>query len=122
MLGFGHFMGGWGWGWGWGWPMAVSSLIFWVLVAVAIVALIRYLTRTGHQGAGPRPPYQWQQAPAGYHPPGPPSPEQILAERFARGEIDEQEFRARLGTLRSQASNQGPPPEQPPPPQSPSGA
>jgi putative membrane protein len=106
MLGFGHFMGG----WGWGWPMLVSSVIFWVLVAVAIVALVRYLSRSGHQGVGPRPPYQWQQAPGGYHPPGPPPPEQILAERFARGEIDEQEFGNRMDTLRRQAPGQGPPP------------
>jgi putative membrane protein len=115
MLGFGHFVGG---GWGWGWPMAVSSVFFWVLVAVAIVALIRYLSRSGHQGGGPRPPYQWQQPPGGYHP-GPPSPEQILAERFARGEIDEQEFGNRMDTLRRQAPGQAPGQGPPPAPQPP---
>jgi putative membrane protein len=29
-----------------------------------------------------------------------PTPEQLLAERFARGEIDEDEYRRRLDTLR----------------------
>ena len=28
-----------------------------------------------------------------------PTPEELLAERFARGEIDEQEYRTRLDTL-----------------------
>ncbi|WP_391858311.1 SHOCT domain-containing protein [Streptomyces silvisoli] len=33
-----------------------------------------------------------------------PSPEQLLAERFARGEIDEYEYRRRLATLRDASS------------------
>ncbi|MFI0716705.1 SHOCT domain-containing protein [Streptomyces inhibens] len=31
---------------------------------------------------------------------GGPTPEQILAERYARGEIDEEEYQRRLATLR----------------------
>ncbi|MEW2558755.1 SHOCT domain-containing protein [Streptomyces griseorubiginosus] len=31
----------------------------------------------------------------------PPSPEQLLAERFARGEIDEEEYRRRMSVLDS---------------------
>lgn len=30
-----------------------------------------------------------------------PTPEQLLAERFARGEVDEQEYHRRLDTLRT---------------------
>lgn len=32
---------------------------------------------------------------------GGPSPEQLLAERFARGDIDEEEYQRRLAALRS---------------------
>ncbi|MFI9201609.1 SHOCT domain-containing protein [Streptomyces sp. NPDC053048] len=44
----------------------------------------------------------------GWHKEPPPSsPEQILAERYARGEIDEEEYQRRLATLRG--SPPGPP-------------
>src|SRR5947199_9181254 len=101
-------VGPWMGGWAWGWPMLVSSLVFWALVVAAIVLVIRYLTRRGqpwagprsfHPGPGPGPgPYP---PPGGFPPPGAPGPEQILAERFARGEIDEQEFHQRLAALRT---------------------
>jgi putative membrane protein len=51
------------------------------VVILGAVALIRYLT-VGSRGAEPRP-----------------TPAQLLAERFARGEIDEQEYHRRLDTL-----------------------
>ena len=40
-------------------------------------------------------------------PSAPPAPERLLAERFARGEIDEEEYRRRLAVLRgaSEAAN-----------------
>jgi putative membrane protein len=100
---------------GWPWLGLVSFLLFWGLVAAAIVVAVRLL------GRGRRPHY----GPGGQHwQPGPPAPptgmaagEHILAERFARGEIDEDEFRQRLATLRGTAPHpqQGTPPAQPPP-------
>jgi putative membrane protein len=85
---------------GWGWAVGLGSLFFWMLVAVAIVALVRSVARQ-------RPPYQGYAEGAGPYgaQPGPGSgygtpPEQILAERFARGEIDEDEFHQRMAALR----------------------
>ncbi|WP_328958747.1 SHOCT domain-containing protein [Kitasatospora purpeofusca] len=82
-------------GWGLG-LMAVGMLLFWGLVVVAIVLVVRHLVQT-------------PQHPPGTHPAPPPErtpPEQLLAERFARGEIDADEYRHRLDTLRS---GDGPP-------------
>ena len=77
----------WGYGSGWGFAlMAMSMVLFWGLVIGAVVLIIR----TTSQGPGPSSP------PAA----GPgQGPQQILAERFARGEIDEQEYHSRLATL-----------------------
>ncbi|MBP0450606.1 SHOCT domain-containing protein [Kitasatospora sp. RG8] len=81
-----HGMNGWGFG-----LMTVGMLLFWGLVVVAIVLLIRHLVHTP------------QHAPGAYPVPQPerPSPEQLLAERFARGEIDADENRHRVDALRS---------------------
>jgi putative membrane protein len=65
--------------------MAVSMVLFWGLVIAGIVLLVRYLGTTG-SAASSR-----QQSG---------SPEAVLAERFARGEIDDEEYRRRLDTLR----------------------
>jgi putative membrane protein len=72
----GYGMGAW-----WFVVMTVSMVLFWGLIIVAIVALVRYLARTGRgeQGVG--------------------AAEEILAERFARGDIDEEEYRRRLQAL-----------------------
>jgi putative membrane protein len=74
----------------WGWVlMSVSSIAIWALVIAAIVALVRY-TRTG--GTDRRPEQSAR-----------PSPQQLLAERYARGEIDETEYLRRLDTLEGAA-------------------
>jgi putative membrane protein len=98
---------------GWGWALGLGSLVFWVLVAVAIIAVVRFFTRGGQR---PLPPYQgYASAPGPYGPPGPvpghaaSAPEQVLAERFARGEIDEEEFRRRMATLRAETAETPPP-------------
>jgi putative membrane protein len=71
---------------GWGFVLlAVSSLVFWGAVIAGGVALFRYLNRTTAKTASSE---------------IRPTPEQLLAERFARGEIDEEEFQQRLDTLR----------------------
>lgn len=70
----------------WGYiMMSVSMLIFWGAIIAGVVLLARSLRATGQQ-----------------HYQAPPSrgAEDLLAERFARGEIDETEYRARLAVLR----------------------
>jgi putative membrane protein len=68
-------------GWGWG-AMTIPMVLFLAVLALGAVLLFRALNRPGERLRGPRP-----------------SPEQLLAERFARGEIDEEEYRRRLATL-----------------------
>jgi putative membrane protein len=68
-----------------GWAFAIMSVgmvLFWTLIVLGVIAVARYLL-TGRD----RPPA------------APPTPEQLLAERFARGEIDEQEYHQRLTAL-----------------------
>lgn len=68
--------------------MSVSMLLFWALVIAGIVALVRFAGRTH---SSPQP---------GHRPePRAPTPHEILAERFAKGEIDEEEYRRRRDTL-----------------------
>lgn len=75
--------GGWGFMGGWMW-------LFWLLVLVGIVVLVVWAVgaarRTGGGGAEPPAPRQ--------------TPEEVLRERYARGEIDDTEYRRRLDELR----------------------
>lgn len=76
----------WGYGdWGWGaWlAMTASMLLFWGLLVGAIVWSVRTVT-SGHQMGNVR------DKPA----------RDVLAERFVRGEIDEEEYRRRLSVLK----------------------
>ena len=81
---------GWMWGHGWGWGgwvlMGVVMMLFVVALIVAIVVAIRYLSTPAPRASRPS-----------YARPG---PESVLADRFARGEIDEDEYRRRLSLLR----------------------
>lgn len=85
MFWYGNGMGGWGWG-----LMTFSSVVFWALVVLVIVLVARHFGRSS------------QQRPSSWRPDGQPpsSPEQLLAERYARGEIDDAEYQQRLATLR----------------------
>ena len=83
MYGYGNGMGGWGYA-----LMTISMILFWGAVIYGIVALVRYAHRDGPQRGEPAGP------PA-------PEPERLLAERFARGEIDEDEYYQRLTSLRA---------------------
>lgn len=75
-------------GWG-GWLVTtVFTVLFWALVIAGVVALIYYVTRIRHNQRG------------GGDGQGGLRAEDLLAERFARGEIDEEEFRRRLTLLR----------------------
>lgn len=76
--------GAWGWG---GWlVMSLMMVAFWGLVIWGLVAIFRGSSQDGDKG------------------PGTPSrrdPMEILDERFARGEIDVEEYRTRQDVLRS---------------------
>jgi putative membrane protein len=73
---YGNGMGSWGFG-----LMTAGNLLVWALIVVGVVALLRHLNRIGQAGTRP-------------------TAEELLAERFARGEISEQEYRDRLDVLR----------------------
>ncbi|MFD8325514.1 SHOCT domain-containing protein [Streptomyces lydicus] len=78
---------------GWGWfAMSVGMVLFWALIITVAILAFRALSRSAPLG-GSSP----SRRPA---PPADGGPEQILAERYARGEIDEDEYRRRLATLR----------------------
>lgn len=78
-----------GWGWGAWLVMALMMVAFWGLLIVGLVALVRYV-------GGPRDGAHVK--PAGPAP-GPDRAQDVLAERFARGEIDEDEYRRRRAVL-----------------------
>ena len=82
MFWYDHDMGWWGYA-----GMGIGMVLFWVLLIVGIVALVKYAT-------GDR---RLEQ------PPIEPSAEHILAARFARGEISETEYRERMAVLREPA-------------------
>lgn len=77
-----------GYGWhmsGWGWiGMLLSTLVFIGLLVASGMLLIRY----AHQQSRPTSPESTR------------SPEQLLAERYARGEISDDQYRQQLATLR----------------------
>ena len=80
---------GWMWahGWGGGWLMAVLTLtLFFALVVAGIAVTTRYLKPGGSQNGA-----RLSTATAA---------EDVLAHRFARGEIDETEFRQRISALK----------------------
>lgn len=66
---------------GWAWlAMSVSMLVFWGLVIWGVISVTRVAGRGGEVSRR--------------------DPEDILRERFARGEIDSDEFEARREVLR----------------------
>ena len=85
MMYYGDHMSGWAWGF-----MGIGSVLLWVALIVGIVALVRHLSGGGALGFGSRS-----------------SAEELLAQRFARGEIDEAEYRQRMAVLadRGQPAN-----------------
>ena len=77
MMWDGAFGGGWGGGFGWFGPFHfIIPLVFWGLIIVAIVLLVRYALGWGeHSRLGRRPPGL-----------------DVLEERYARGEINRDEY------------------------------
>ncbi|WP_019926520.1 SHOCT domain-containing protein [Nocardia sp. BMG111209] len=84
MFWYGHDMSGWGYG-----LMTIGMVVFWVLVIGGFAALVRY-TAGPVPGNGP--------SHSG------PTPQQVLADRYARGEIDDEEYVRRLDTLNARMS------------------
>lgn len=79
MMWYGTGMNGWGIG-----LMVVGTILFWALVISGSVLLVRYTA-----SATTPPPKGWA------------SPRQVLAERYARGEITDDEYVRRLEVLDS---------------------
>ena len=79
MMGWYHDGAGWG-----GWlVMTIAMIAFWAMVIVAVIVLFRG-SRSGGEASSPRQ-----------------DPIDILDQRFARGEIDEDEYHARSAVLRT---------------------
>lgn len=77
--------------WGGGWYGMFLGPLFMILVLVAVIAGVALVTRWfGMPWYGPQPPHLTR--------PGP-TPLDILKERFARGEIDKQEYEERRRVL-----------------------
>ncbi|MDQ4215221.1 hypothetical protein [Microbacterium capsulatum] len=84
------------------WPLFIIGPLMFLIIVGLLIALI---VRRRHWGYGP---WGWHGAPGA---PGAQAPwvgksqsrsaEQILADRFAKGDIDETEYRARLEVLRA---------------------
>jgi putative membrane protein len=76
------------------WWMVLSSLFWLGLAAVAVWALVRWLSSTAHSTA-PHAPHE---------PPAPMSALEILKARYARGEIDTATFQAMRAQLEGTAT------------------
>ncbi|MGH3553643.1 MAG: M48 family metalloprotease, partial [Mycobacterium sp.] len=76
--------------WGWGsWILTTGiTVVFWALVITAVVLVARYLLSLSQRPTGTT------------RAAGASSAEQVLAERYARGEIDDDEYKRRLTLLR----------------------
>jgi putative membrane protein len=81
MMWYGNNMSGWGYA-----GMGIGMVLFWALIIVGIVALVR--SSSGKQQGG--------RAQTDFGP----TPEALLAARFARGEISDAQYRDNLGVLR----------------------
>ena len=69
--------------------MIVGTLLFWRLIIAGIVARVRYTSRGPQDNSATRVV----------------TPQHVLADRFARGEIDEEDYGRRLGVLETAARN-----------------
>ena len=69
-------------GYGGGWFGSIIMVVFWIVVIIGIVFLIRWLVQSGGHGARSEE-----------------SALEILKKRYARGEIDKKEFEARKKDL-----------------------
>jgi putative membrane protein len=72
---------------GWaGWLlMTIAMVLFWALIITAVVLIVRYLV---------------SQRPTGTSEGSTRTPEEVLAKRYARSEIDDEEYQRRQAPLR----------------------
>jgi len=77
-------------GWGMGWFGGIFMIVFWVLVIVGLVFLIRWLLQSTRGGGDSHWPRSSSSAAL-----------EILKERYARGEINKQEFEEKKKDLLS---------------------
>ena len=77
--------------WGWGWSGMIFGPLFMILVLAVVIAAAVLIVRSL---GGP-----WQGAAPPHCPPPGRTPLDILKERFARGEIDKNEFEERRRVL-----------------------
>lgn len=82
-----HDMGGWGYA-----GMGLGMLLFWGLLIAGLAVMIRF-SLGDYRDRSSRP-----------ETPQPPQAEETLAQRFARGEIDEKEYAERLAILRTHST------------------
>jgi len=75
---------GYGMGYGMGWGGGVVMLLFWVVVIVGIIVLVRWLTSAPRHGAVGR---------------GEDTALELLKKRYARGEISKEEFQEKRKDL-----------------------
>ncbi|GAA4790978.1 hypothetical protein GCM10023200_27660 [Actinomycetospora chlora] len=78
----------WGYGWDGGWMgplMGVSAVLWWVLVIVVVLGVVRWLRSPQAPGVGPAPAER--------------DAREILDRRYARGEIDAEEYTERRRVL-----------------------
>lgn len=83
-----RMMGGWGWGMmggfgGWSIAGLIIGIVFWVLMVVFIISLIRWVAGGSHS-------HRWE---------GKNSAVEILKERYAKGEIKKEEFEEKMKDL-----------------------
>jgi len=76
--GWGHGPGMMGWGFGMGWFGLIMMGVFWILIIVAIIFLIRWLVVSSRAGSHGQKPEE--------------TALEILKKRYARGEINKEEF------------------------------
>jgi putative membrane protein len=78
-------MGAWGWGWGGMIFGPIMMIVFIAVAVVVVVLLVRWIGGPGHGGVL-------------HNPPGK-TPLDLLKERFAKGEIEKEEFEERRRVL-----------------------
>ena len=72
---------------GWAhWVWMAETFLLWALLITAVVLVVRYLVSLGGASASPAA--------------GAPREEGLLAERYARGEIDDADYQQRMTVLR----------------------
>ncbi len=73
-------------GYGVGWVMGIINIIFWVVVIIGVIYLIKWLSSTSKQG--------------GKETKGENTAFDILRERYAKGEINREEFEEKKKVLK----------------------